>query len=68
MTIQVPSFLTAIHNTRASLVSVNDLSILCMQPFLSFLFSSVCGDLVTSKMVNAPVNVVSLYFPRCAQE
>ncbi|CUS50654.1 hypothetical protein MGWOODY_XGa1612 [hydrothermal vent metagenome] len=39
-----------------------------MQPILSFLFSSVCGDLVTSEMVNAPVNLVSLYFPRCALE
>ena len=65
---EVPSFLITIHNTHASLVSAYDLSILCMQPFLSFLFSSVCGDLVTSEMVNAPVNVVSLYFPRCALE
>ena len=68
MTIEAPSFLITIHNTHASLVSAYDLSILCMQPFLSFLFSSVCGDLVTSEMVNAPVNLVSLYVPRCALE
>ena len=29
---------------------------------------AVCGDLVISEMVNAPVNVVSLYFPRCVLE
>ena len=39
-----------------------------MQPFLSFLFGRVSGDLVTSEMVNAPVDVVSLYFPRRALE
>ncbi len=32
----------------------------------AYLLCSVCGDLVTSEMVNAPVNVVSLYFPRYA--
>ena len=66
MTIEVPNFLITIHNTHASLVSAYDLSILCMQPFLSFLFGRVSGDLVTSEMVNAPVNVVSLCFPRRA--
>jgi len=39
-----------------------------MQPFLPFLFSRVSGDLVTSQRVNAPVDVVSLYFPRRALE
>jgi hypothetical protein len=33
-----------------------------------YLFSSVCGDLVISEMVNAPVNVVALYFPCCVLE
>jgi len=37
-----------------------------MQPFLSFLFGRVSGDLVTSQRVNAPVDVVSLCFPRRA--
>ena len=32
------------------------------------LLCSVCGDLVTGEMVNPPVDVVSLYFPRCALE
>ena len=32
------------------------------------LLCRVCGDLVTGEMVNAPVDVVSLYFPRCALE
>ena len=30
----------------------------------AYLLCSVCGDLCISEMVNAPVNVVSLYFPK----
>ena len=35
-----------------------------LAPVDAYLLCSVCGDLVISEMVNAPVNVVSLYFPR----
>ncbi len=31
----------------------------------AYLLCSVCGDLCISEMVNRPVNVVTLYFPRC---
>ncbi len=39
-----------------------------LAPVDAYLLCSVCGDLVISEMVNAPVNVVSLYFPRCVLE
>lgn len=34
----------------------------------AYLLSSVCGDLVISELVNRPVHVVSLYFPRLVFE
>jgi acetamidase/formamidase len=37
-------------------------------PVDAYLLSSVCGDLVISEMVNRPVHVVSLYFPRVVFE
>ena len=37
-------------------------------PLDAYLLCSVCGDLCISEMVNRPVNVVSLYFPRVAVE
>jgi acetamidase/formamidase len=39
-----------------------------MSPIDAYLLCSVCGDLCISEMVNKPVNVVSLYFPRAAVE
>ena len=35
-----------------------------LAPVDAYLLCSVCGDLVISELVNAPINVVSLYFPR----
>ncbi len=46
------------ENSKTDLQAADDAHLLC----------SVCGDLVTGEMVNAPVDVVSLYFPRCALE
>ena len=37
-------------------------------PIDAYLLCSLCGDLVISEMVNKPVNVVSLYFPRMVFE
>jgi acetamidase/formamidase len=39
-----------------------------ISPIDAYLLCSVCGDLCISEMVNKPVNVVSLYFPRAAVE
>jgi acetamidase/formamidase len=35
-----------------------------LDPIDAYLLCSVCGDLVISEMVNTPVHVVSLYFPK----
>lgn len=37
-------------------------------PMDAYLLCSVCGDLAISEMVNKPVSVVSLYFPRAVFE
>ena len=37
-------------------------------PIDAYLLCSVCGDLAISEMVNKPVSVVSLYFPRVVLE
>jgi acetamidase/formamidase len=39
-----------------------------LAPIDAYLLCSVCGDLSISEMVNRPVNVVSLYFPRVVLE
>ena len=39
-----------------------------LAPIDAYLLCSVCGDLVISEMVNEPVSVVSLYFPRLVLE
>ena len=39
-----------------------------LDPTDAYLLCSVCGDLAISEMVNRPVNVVSLYFPRMVVE
>lgn len=39
-----------------------------MSPMDAYLLSSVCADLVINELVNRPVHVVSLYFPRLVLE
>ncbi len=39
-----------------------------LAPIDAYLLCSVCGDLIMNEMVNQPVHVVSLCFPRAVLE
>jgi acetamidase/formamidase len=55
---------------RKSVVQMIDLlgSLHGLAPMDAYLLCSVCADLVISELVNKPVHVVSLYFPRIVLE